>query len=70
MLRRHRVVLPMSFSHAQSFNKLKYNPVIFGISSQNAHHEKYKTKPEARLAGAGEGGLEYQKKRLFEVCGF
>ena len=60
MLRRHRVVLPMSFSHAQSFNRLKYNLVIFGISSQNVHHEKYKTKPEARLAGAGD--TEGQKK--------
>ena len=67
---KHHAALPMSLPRTQSFSEIKYTPVIFGISSKNLHHEKYKTRQEARLAGAGEGGLEYQKKRLFEVCGF
>ena len=49
---KHHAALPMSLPRTQSFSEIKYTPVIFGISSKNLHHEKYKTRQEARLAGA------------------
>ena len=50
---KHHAALPMSLPRTQSFSEIKYTPVIFGISSKNLHHEKYKTRQEAMLAGAG-----------------
>ena len=47
------VSLLMSLPRTQSFSEIKYSPVISGIPSQNVHHERYKARQKAKLAGAG-----------------